>query len=312
MRIMNLATGVVMGLAAVSAVPAPAAAVGPFADVAWWNPTTGAVSTWMVNGAGKVSERRDLDWRCDTRSGCATEWKPVAAGDLNADGVRDVSWWNRATGEVSAWLVSPSRRTVLRKQVLSWRCDTASGCAGAWQPIGHGDLNADGRTDLTWWNAATGEVSTWLLNGAGRVLSKHSLDWRCDTKSGCATDWRPVGIGDVDNNGLADVVWHNRKSGVVSSWLMDPRDPTTVKAKQDLGWKCAVGTGCSVTWSPVGLGDLDGNGYRDLVWYDPAGGVVSGWRLNGLGTVLGKQDLDWKCGAASGCRDEWRLLGVVG
>jgi hypothetical protein len=82
-------------------------------------------------------------------------------------------------------------------QKLDRTCSTSSGCATVWKPVGVGDVNGDGHADLMWFNASTGGVSAWVLNGAGHVSAIQKLDRTCSTSSGCATVWKPVGIGSV-------------------------------------------------------------------------------------------------------------------
>jgi hypothetical protein len=55
------------------------------------------------------------------------------------------------------------------------------------------DVNSDGKTDLTWHNSSTGEVSSWLLDGNGGVSGTSKLDWTCD--STCSSDWKAIGFG---------------------------------------------------------------------------------------------------------------------
>ncbi|MEU8633190.1 FG-GAP repeat protein [Amycolatopsis sp. NPDC048633] len=50
---------------------------------------------------------------------------------------------------------------------------------------GLGDLNGDGHQDLMWYDSTTGEVSSWLLNGYGNVVTKQSLQWVCSYRSTC-------------------------------------------------------------------------------------------------------------------------------
>jgi hypothetical protein len=185
--------------AAAYADPSPAqklTAAGGYTDVLWHNPFNGIVSAWLLNGSGSVLARKDLDWRCDTPSGCANDWKLVGTGDFNSDGRTDVLWHNPYNGIVSAWLLNGSGSVLARKD-LDWRCDTPSGCANDWKLVGTGDFNSDGYTDVLWHNPYNGIVSAWLLNGNGSVLARKDLDWRCDTPSGCAHDWKLVGSGNI-------------------------------------------------------------------------------------------------------------------
>jgi chitodextrinase len=81
------------------------AGVGDFdgdgkSDILWHNSTTGSNSIWLMNGT--------------TISGGATAFATVAdlnrgiagVGDFDGDGKSDVLWRNRATGEISIWLMN--------------------------------------------------------------------------------------------------------------------------------------------------------------------------------------------------------------
>jgi hypothetical protein len=211
-------------------------------DLTWFNPGTGEVSTWLTNGSGGVLGTQSMDWRCGP--GCADQWRPIALGDVNGDGHRDLLWWNRTSGVVSSWLLN-GYGNVLAKQDLDWHCGL--GCADQWRPIGAGDVNNDGHLDLTWFDATSGVVSSWLLNGYGNVMAKQDVDWHCG--AGCSNQWQPVGVGDLNGDGRQDITWWNPTSGVVSSWLLNGYG--NVMAKQDVDWHC--GAGCSSQWRTVDL-----------------------------------------------------------
>lgn len=46
-------------------------------DLTWHNPTSGKVSSWLLDGAGNVSTTADLNWTCDSASGCSTVWRAI-------------------------------------------------------------------------------------------------------------------------------------------------------------------------------------------------------------------------------------------
>jgi hypothetical protein len=118
-------------------------------------------------------------------------------------------------------------------------------------------------------------------------------------------------------SGFPDLVWFNATSGVVGSWLLDGAGHVT--GTQDLNWTCgsASHTGCvnPSQWRPIGVGDMNGDGHQDLVWFNATSGVVGSWRLDGAGHVTGTQDLNWTCGTAShtGCVNpsQWRPVGIA-
>jgi hypothetical protein len=59
------------------------------------------------------------------------------------------------------------------------------------------------------------------------------------------------------------------------------------------------------------MGDINGDGHQDLVWYNPTTGVVSAWRLNGSQFVQGTHELDKHCTAASGCASKWHPVDLM-
>jgi hypothetical protein len=214
------------------------------ADILWHNATTGELSAWWLAPDGTVIRKHPLSWKCDTASGCARDWKVVGTGNLS------VLWHNATTGELSAWSLAPDG-TVEGKQPLSWKCDTASGCARDWKVVGMGDFNSDVTPDVLWYNATTGELSAWLLDSHGNVTGKQPLSWKCDAASGCARDWKVVGVGDFNSDGTPHVLWYNATTGELSAWLLDSHGNVT--GKQPLSWKCDAASGCARDWKPVGI-----------------------------------------------------------
>lgn len=81
-----------------------------------------------------------------------------AVGDFNQDGKADILWRNYLSGEVVAWLLDGQGQIsgttlVATAADLNWQIETAA------------DLNQDGKTDLLWRNATTGQSLAWAMNG---------------------------------------------------------------------------------------------------------------------------------------------------
>jgi hypothetical protein len=153
-----------------------------------------------------------------------------------------------------------------------------------------------------WFDADSGAVITWLLGGAAHVAGVQTVNVPCDRASGCSFNWKPIAVGDVNDDGHADVLWWNRYSRIVSAWLLDGAGHMLTRL--DLDWRCEGGTlgTCAGEWRPVGLGDLNGDGHQDLMWYDSTTGEVSTWLLNGYGNVVTKQSLQWGAATAAPAR----------
>jgi hypothetical protein len=290
------------------------------ADLLWYNPTTGILAGWLLNGA-TVMGAQSLSRTCDAPSGCSQEWKPVGLGNFGGSTDADLLWHNVRTGELSAWILDGA--TVTGTAPLSWRCDAASGCSRDWKVVGIKSFTCAGVSDVLWHNATTGEVAAWLMYGS-TVTGAAPLSWRCDAASGCSRDWKVVGIGAFGGRTPSDVLWHNATTGEVSAWLTTGTPGTeipppsfcshalytAIDGAAALSWRCDEASGCSREWKVVGVQDIDYDGKNDLVWHNVVSGEVSAWLLDGS-TVKGTQSLSWRCDAGSGCSQEWKVIGFV-
>jgi hypothetical protein len=102
--------------------------------------------------------------------------------------------------------------------------------------------------------------------------------------------WSIVGVGDMNGNGKADIVWYNSQTGETQVWYMDGHrrvDRGTVLGED--GNPIFIGP----PWSIVGVGDMNGNGKADIVWYNSVTHETQVWYMDGhrrvdRGTVLGQ------------------------
>jgi hypothetical protein len=95
-------------------------------------------------------------------------------------------------------------------------------------------------------------------------------------------------VGDVNNDGKADLVWHHMSSGEVAIWLMNG---PTIASSGLLG-------GVPLAWEIAGTGDVNGDEKADIIWRNSQTGTVAVWLMNGLSVLSvgfpGSTSTDWK------------------
>jgi hypothetical protein len=234
------------------------------ADILLFNPTTGQLAMWFMNGA------------TPERSGVVAGWAASAGftvagtGDFDGDGKTDVLWHNSGTGKAAVWLMDGTTPT--DGAGLPW---TAS---APWTIAGVGDLDDDGKDDVILHNTSTGRVGIWFMNGKTPSRGAQVTKWVADPEFSLAA------VGDFDGNGKADLCWRNGQSGTVAFWLMDGETPVT-------GAQCPW-TAAS-PWGIEGAGDLDGDGKDDIILRNGGTGRVAAWLMNGATPKEGAQVTKW-------------------
>ena len=114
-----------------------------------------------------------------------------------------------------------------------------------------------------------------------------SLSVWLDFPGATSTDWKIQGVGDLDGNGTADVMWRNTKSGVVAAWLLSGSSIVSSPFFK----------GVPADWELAQLGDVDGDGKADVIWRHSINGAVAVWLMNGLSISSiefpGSTSMDW-------------------
>jgi hypothetical protein len=208
-------------------------------------------------------------------------------------------WHNPTTGDLQVWDLSRSHLVTAVSSILGKTCGASDGCSKAWRAVAIGDFDRNGEPDILWHNATTGEVQEWLLNSARFVTGVQSLSRKCGASNGCSKNMRIIGTFDVNRDGIPDVFWHNATTGAVQIWVLNQAG--TVTAVDTVSSSCGSSDGCSTIWKAIGIGDVDQDGFGDLVWQNMVTGELSAWLLNDYGHFLGTLPLSAHCGNTSDC-----------
>jgi ketosteroid isomerase-like protein len=188
-------------------------------------------------------------------------WAIQAVADFDQDGATDFVWRNTATNETYFWLMEGDSEVVRQGLALE-----PAVLDGNWQIAAAADMDRDGSTDLIWRNNSSGQNLVWFMDGTS------FRSW-APLASVPDLGWRLRGAGQVDNDAAPDLVWR-RDSGEVVVWFMGGEDGTQLLRHASLPT-------VAPTWSLSAVGDIDADGYADLIWRNGVGTETIAWFMRG-------------------------------
>jgi len=204
----------------------------------------------------------------------------AAVTDLDGDGLSDLVWQYRSTGQLASWTMRGN--LVVSTQWLNAPAVTDP----AWRIAGTGDINGDGYADLVWQNSNDGTISAWLMRGT-QVLTASVVNY-----SPVNPSWKIRGVADVNGDGKADIIWQH-DAGWLAVWIMDGVNATTTMS-------LSVPRMTDPNWVIAGAGDVNSDGKADLIWQNQVTGMLGVWFMNGA-TVVDQRtlsafipDTNWK------------------
>jgi VCBS repeat protein/BACON domain-containing protein len=105
-------------------------------------------------------------------------------------------------------------------------------------------------------------------------------------------------VMDLDGDGLSDLVWQNRSTGALGMWTIRGNSVTSTQ------WLNAPAL-ADPAWRIGGTGDINGDGFADLVWQNSNDGTLSAWLMRGT-QILGASVLQY-----SPVNPSWKIRGVA-
>ena len=76
------------------------------------------------------------------------------------------------------------------------------------------------KSDILWYNSSTGETQVWYMDGH-RLVDRGTVLGLDGNAALIRPPFNIVGVGDMNGDGKADIVWHNSSTGETQVWYMD-------------------------------------------------------------------------------------------
>lgn len=228
---------------------------------------------------------------------------PAAASALSAPAT-GLLWVNKWTGELSQWNLDGTGAV---RGTTRWAmtCGSATRCDPWAEMAGVAELDGRAGHDLLTDDSpfAPSQRRTILHSAAKTTGTVHSA-----VNCGAECQWPPIGIRDFNRDGKQDVLWYGPGAAYPKITLLDGAGNAT--GSITLSWPCD--RDCYKEWRPAGVGDVNSDGFRDLLWWNVRSGgpgVLEAWLLDDRGTVVGTRQLSWQC--PDDCRlSTWNPIGL--
>jgi hypothetical protein len=158
-----------------------------------------------------------------------------------------IIWHNQTTGQLMSWHMNGTTVVDTRAFSISGISDTA------WKVVGTGDFNGDRHEDILWRHSTEGWLAVWFVQNNLVISTTYlSISKMADTA------WRVGGLGDMNADGFADVVWQHT-DGRLAIWYM--RNETVIGSQV-----LTMNVGPNSRWQIATIGDLNRDGYADIIW----------------------------------------------
>jgi hypothetical protein len=159
-------------------------------------------------------------------------WRIAGTGDLDRDGFTDI-FWQHPNGQVAVWYLYGNGFQVRSGAIFAAVSDTA------WKVGGFEDFNRDGKLDILWRHAGTGDMTMWFMDHT-QFLGSAAV-----TMTVSNMQWQIASIADFSGDGKPDLVWRNSITGELAAWFLD--GGTVLN-----GWSLNPGRVADLNWRVTG------------------------------------------------------------
>lgn len=259
-------------------------ATPPFGNIIWHDSDSGETQIWFMDGHRIVSRATVVD-ETGQAIFIGAPFSIKGVGDLNGDGEPDIVWHHSDSGETQIWFMDGAR--IASRGAVVDENGQFIAIGPPFGIVGVGDFNRDGNADIVWYNSKTGETQLWFMNGH-RLTGRATVVDEAGQFIPIAAPFSIKGSGDLNSDGVADIVWYQAESGETQIWFMEGgRIASRATVVDEAGQPIFIGPPFSIK----AVGDLNGDGKGDLVWHHSDTGETQIWFMDGAriasrGTVV--------------------------
>jgi hypothetical protein len=216
----------------------------------------------------------------------------MASGDMDQDGDEDlVVAWNTACGGGGATAVIFVNQGAARVRDGTWIgavIPDAAPIGSLIKDVALGDIDRDGDLDVVAAYPDAPSINVrWYRNPTQDAPDDYHISdgaWQVGTVAHIATQADAVRLGDIDRDGILDVLVRS-SSGRLLQWLKGPEGPTTAPLR-NIPWQVyTLAEFPERIPEAIALGDLDADGRLEVIvgaqgglaWFDGDGGVHDQW-----------------------------------
>jgi hypothetical protein len=141
-----------------------------------------------------------------------------------------------------------------------------------WKIVECADFDFDGLADVLWYSPTKHAISVWRMGGT-EILGRGP-----EIAGPRGPEWEAVPVNedsaDFDFDQMADVLWHNPATNLVTVWAM--RGTQVVQEGREL-----EGPSDRAGWDLGVVGDFDGDGMSGLLWHNERERSAFVWTVTG-------------------------------